>query len=230
MPRLQILQTIVTTFGTAFKLTLQLGAALVVYSLTVNLAFGFLNKMVPQIPIYFVSTPFVVLGGLIILLQIDKYDAGDLLVSRHAGHRKPRPKWLDPRRKLRRLVDVFHDLETVERAKVGELTREMNELRTAQDEILASLAKPTAFHGQFVALLSGRVGSLERRLQRLAGEREIALRQYAEAARRKRSAAELLAKARAEEARKFEQAELEALLEFQEATAAQGRCKSPRST
>ncbi len=66
------LQTIVNTFATAFKLTLQLSAALVVYSLTVNLAFGFLNKMVPQIPIYFVSTPFVVLGGLIILLQIDK--------------------------------------------------------------------------------------------------------------------------------------------------------------
>jgi flagellar biosynthetic protein FliR len=66
------LTTIVTTFGTAFKLTLQLSAALVVYSLMVNLAFGFLNKMVPQIPSYFVSTPFVVLGGLIILLQIDK--------------------------------------------------------------------------------------------------------------------------------------------------------------
>jgi flagellar biosynthetic protein FliR len=66
------LQTIVTAFGSAFKLTLQLSAALVVYSLTVNLAFGFLNKMVPQIPIYFVSAPFVLLGGLIILLQIDK--------------------------------------------------------------------------------------------------------------------------------------------------------------
>lgn len=65
------LSTIVSTFGTAFKLTLQLSAALVVYSLTVNLAFGFLNKMVPQIPSYFISTPFVVLGGLIILLQID---------------------------------------------------------------------------------------------------------------------------------------------------------------
>jgi flagellar biosynthesis protein FliR len=66
------MQTIVAAFDSAFKLTLQLSAALVVYSLTVNFAFGFLNKMVPQIPIYFVSTPFVVLGGLIILLQIDK--------------------------------------------------------------------------------------------------------------------------------------------------------------
>ncbi len=66
------MQTIVTSLDSAFKLTLQLSAALVVYSLTVNFAFGFLNKMVPQIPVYFVSTPFVVLGGLIILLQIDK--------------------------------------------------------------------------------------------------------------------------------------------------------------
>lgn len=66
------LATIVSTLGTAFKLTLQLSAALVVYSLTINMAFGLLNKMVPQIPSYFVSTPFVVLGGLILLLQIDR--------------------------------------------------------------------------------------------------------------------------------------------------------------
>jgi flagellar biosynthetic protein FliR len=66
------LQLIVTNFDSAFRLTLQLSAALVVFSITVNLAFGFLNKMIPQIPIYFVSTPFVVLGGLFILLQIDK--------------------------------------------------------------------------------------------------------------------------------------------------------------
>lgn len=66
------LSIIVNTLSTAFKLTLQLSAALVVYSLTMNMAFGLLNKMVPQIPSYFVSTPFVVMGGLLILLQIDR--------------------------------------------------------------------------------------------------------------------------------------------------------------
>lgn len=66
------LPIIVNTLGTAFKLTLQLSAALVVYSLTINMAFGLLNKMVPQIPSYFVSTPFVVMGGLLILFQIDR--------------------------------------------------------------------------------------------------------------------------------------------------------------
>jgi hypothetical protein len=133
-------------------------------------------------------------------------------------------------KKLRRLADVFHDLETVERAKVGELTRELDTLRTAQEEILESLANPTALHGPFAALLSSRVGSLERRMQRLGAEREVALRRYTEAAARERSAAELLAKAQGEEARKIEQRELETLMEFQEAAAAQGRCKSRRST
>lgn len=66
------LNVIVETLGMAFKLTLQLSAALLVYSLTINIAFGLLNKMIPQIPSYFVSTPFVVLGGLLILLQADR--------------------------------------------------------------------------------------------------------------------------------------------------------------
>jgi hypothetical protein len=118
-------------------------------------------------------------------------------------------------KRLRRLADVFHDLETVERAKVGELTRELEALRVSQEEILDSLAKPTALHGQFTALLSDRIGSIERRMQRLAAEREVALRRYTEAAARGRSAAELLAKVQAEEARKLEQGEFESLMEFQ---------------
>jgi hypothetical protein len=133
-------------------------------------------------------------------------------------------------KRLRRLADVFHDLETVERAKVGELTRELEALRVSQEEILDSLANPTALHGQFTALLSNRIGSIERRMQRLGAEREVALRRYTEAAARGRSAAELLAKVQAEEARKLEQGEFESLMEFQEAAAAQGRCKSRRST
>jgi hypothetical protein len=133
-------------------------------------------------------------------------------------------------KKLRRLVDVFHDLETVERVRVSELTQEMTSLRTAQDDILRSLENPSTINGLFTALLSSRVGRLERRIQQLSREHEIALRRYAEAAARGRSATRLLAEARGEEDRKREQAELEALLEFQESVAAQGRGKSPRSS
>lgn len=132
--------------------------------------------------------------------------------------------------KLHRLVSVFHDLETVERVRVGELTQEMAEHRAAQDDILRSLENPSVINGLFTALLSNRVGRLERRIQQLSREHEIALKRYSEAAARCRSASELLAKAREEEGRKSEQNQLEALLEFQEAVAAQGRGKSTRSS
>lgn len=56
-------------FSRSFLLALQISAPLLVYSLIINFAFGVLNRLVPQIPIYFVSVPFVMVGGLLILLQ-----------------------------------------------------------------------------------------------------------------------------------------------------------------
>jgi hypothetical protein len=131
-------------------------------------------------------------------------------------------------KKLGRIADVFHDLETVERVRVSDLTQEIASLRAAQDDIFRSLESPSPVNGLFTALLSSRVGRLERRIQQLSREHEIALKRYAEAAARGRNADRLLAEAKGEDARKREQAELEALLEFQEAVGAQVRGKSPR--
>jgi uncharacterized protein YhaN len=132
--------------------------------------------------------------------------------------------------KIRRLVDLFHDIETTERAKVGELARQMEELRAAQDGLLERLSNPTAETEPFLPLMSRSVGNMDRRLQRIAKEHEAAVRRYAQAAGRTHGASTLLADVRAEEDRKAEQKDLEALLEFQQSIAAQGRCKSPRST
>lgn len=129
-------------------------------------------------------------------------------------------------KKLKRLVDVFRDLETVERARVSELAQEMAEHRTAQDDILRSLENPSTINGLFTALLTSRVGRLERRIQQLSREHEIVLKRYSQAAARRRAAAGLLARAQGEDDRKIEQNELESLLEFQGAIAAQGRGKS----
>lgn len=133
-------------------------------------------------------------------------------------------------KKLRRLADVFHDLETVERARVGVLTQEMNGLRDARDDILRSLENPSAINGLFTALFSSRIARIERQLQRLSQDHEAALERYAEAAARGRSADRLYRDARAEDDRKMEQADLESLLEFQQGKAAQGRGKSPGSS
>ncbi|MEO4001578.1 flagellar biosynthetic protein FliR [Mesorhizobium sp. CAU 1732] len=55
------------TVSQSFYLTLRLASPFVAYAILVNLAIGFVNKLAPQIPVYFVSLPFVIAGGLILM-------------------------------------------------------------------------------------------------------------------------------------------------------------------
>jgi flagellar biosynthetic protein FliR len=57
---------ITDTLGTAFMLALRLASPFIMYGLIVNFALGLLNKMTPTIPVYFVSMPFVLMGGLLL--------------------------------------------------------------------------------------------------------------------------------------------------------------------
>jgi flagellar biosynthetic protein FliR len=50
----------------SFLLVLRLGSPFIAYGILVNLTIGFVNKLTPQIPIYFISMPFVIAGGLVI--------------------------------------------------------------------------------------------------------------------------------------------------------------------
>lgn len=50
----------------SFILIAQLTAPFLVYSLIINFLFGIMNKMVPLIPVYFISAPFVLAGGLLL--------------------------------------------------------------------------------------------------------------------------------------------------------------------
>jgi len=131
--------------------------------------------------------------------------------------------------KIRRLVGLFRNLETTERAKVAELTLQISDLRAAQEELLSSISAPASEVEPFLPLMSRSVGNMDRRLQRFEREREFAIRRYAQAAGRTHGASSLLADVKAEEDRKAEQKDLEALLEFQQSVIAQGRCKSSGS-
>lgn len=53
--------------GAAFLLALRISSPFIIFAIVVNLAVGILNKLTPQIPVFFISTPFVIAGGLIIL-------------------------------------------------------------------------------------------------------------------------------------------------------------------
>jgi flagellar biosynthetic protein FliR len=55
------------TLSESFMVMIRLGSPFIAYAILVNLGVGFINKLVPQIPVYFISLPFVIVGGLIIL-------------------------------------------------------------------------------------------------------------------------------------------------------------------
>lgn len=50
-----------------FYLALRIGSPFMIYGVVVNLAIGLMNKLTPQIPVYFISLPFVIAGGLFLL-------------------------------------------------------------------------------------------------------------------------------------------------------------------
>ena len=58
---------ILGTLGNASLLSLQVCSPFLVFAIVINFVFGLLNKLAPQIPVYFVSAPFVVGGGLLLL-------------------------------------------------------------------------------------------------------------------------------------------------------------------
>ena len=55
---------------TTFVLALRIVSPFVVYTVVVNLAIGLVNKLTPQIPVYFISMPFVIAGGMYFLFLV----------------------------------------------------------------------------------------------------------------------------------------------------------------
>jgi flagellar biosynthetic protein FliR len=61
------LSRFVDALSEAFVLTLRITSPFIVYSVVVNFSVGLLNKLTPAIPVYFISLPFVLLGGFLLL-------------------------------------------------------------------------------------------------------------------------------------------------------------------
>jgi flagellar biosynthesis protein FliR len=54
--------------GAALLAALRIGAPFIAYSVLVNFAIGVTGKLAPQIPVFFIATPFVMAGGLFLLM------------------------------------------------------------------------------------------------------------------------------------------------------------------
>ncbi len=55
------------TIADSFLLVLRLGSPFIAYAILVNLAAGLINKLAPAIPVYFIATPFVLAGALLLM-------------------------------------------------------------------------------------------------------------------------------------------------------------------
>ena len=67
-----------------FLFTLRIAAPFLVFSVIANFAVGLVNKLVPQIPVSFIATPFLLAGGLLIL-YFTIHPALDLFISAFGG-------------------------------------------------------------------------------------------------------------------------------------------------
>jgi flagellar biosynthetic protein FliR len=65
-PQLALIQIADQTTA-AFVLALRISSPFIVYSVIVNFAVSIANKLTPNISVYFLATPFVLIGGLLIL-------------------------------------------------------------------------------------------------------------------------------------------------------------------
>lgn len=60
------LVSLTDTLSSTFVAVLRLAAPFIVYGLVFNFSIGMVNKLAPQIPLYFISIPFLLAGGLIL--------------------------------------------------------------------------------------------------------------------------------------------------------------------
>ncbi len=61
------LSELTRALSSAFFLSLRIASPFVIYAIVVNFSIGIINKLVPQIPVYFISLPFILIGGLLLL-------------------------------------------------------------------------------------------------------------------------------------------------------------------
>ena len=61
------LREVADALGESFRLSLRIASPYVIYALVVNLALALVNRLTPQVQVFFVAMPFVAAGGLVLL-------------------------------------------------------------------------------------------------------------------------------------------------------------------
>ncbi len=81
--------SVTDTLSATTLIMLRLASPFVLYGLMFHISIGFINKLAPQIPVYFISTPYLLMGGLFMLYltiaeMISQFS--DAFLSVYNGH------------------------------------------------------------------------------------------------------------------------------------------------
>ncbi|MNT92261.1 flagellar biosynthesis protein FliR [compost metagenome] len=62
-----VLITLTDSLEQTFMIMVRLASPFLIYGLLFNVAIGMVNKLAPQIPIYFISQPYLIMGGMFLV-------------------------------------------------------------------------------------------------------------------------------------------------------------------
>lgn len=63
----KMLITLTDTLSQTFMLMLRLASPFLIFGLMFNFAVGLVNKLAPQVPVFYISTPYLLMGGLLLV-------------------------------------------------------------------------------------------------------------------------------------------------------------------
>ncbi len=63
----KMLITLTDTLSQTFMLMLRLASPFLIFGLMFNVAVGLVNKLAPQVPVFYISTPYLLMGGLMLV-------------------------------------------------------------------------------------------------------------------------------------------------------------------
>jgi flagellar biosynthesis protein FliR len=76
-----MLAGLVDRMTASFALAVRVTSPFIIYSVMVNLALGLANKLTPQMPVFFIATPFVLFGGLLLLMVLSTDMLGQFMLA-----------------------------------------------------------------------------------------------------------------------------------------------------
>lgn len=147
---------------------LRLASPFIIYGLLFNVAIGMVNKLAPQIPIYFISQPYLIMGGMFLLYlgiaaMLRLFGDGFAPVMQGDSRMKTRSQ------KLKRLVAVQRHLEQMAEADYVEMVRQREVLAETIDVVVDAMGSAHPMHRMFSGHYSSQVGRLVQKDQMLHG-------------------------------------------------------------